>query len=145
MTFSKEILSEWLVEQCPDGIIYSDANGKVALWNKAAEKIFGFTEVQAMGQSLDIIIPEELRSAHWKGFDAAMQAGTTKHKGKALPTKGLRADGSVIYVELSFAVILDNQGKAIGSLAQARDIDETYRKARADRKRLRELEDKLKT
>lgn len=143
MSQQPQALYQWMVEQCPDGIIYSDAQGKVAYWNAAAEKIFGFTAEQAMGQSLDIIIPEKLREPHWRGFYAAMEAGTTKHKGKALPTRGLKADGSVIYVELSFAVIVDDQGKAIGALSQARDIDESYRKAKADKARLKELEQKL--
>lgn len=143
MTEQPAGLSQWLIEQCPDGVIYADADGRIALWNAAAEKIFGFTAAQVLGQSLDIIIPDKLREPHWRGFDAALAAGTTKHQGKALPTRALKADGSVIYVELSFAVIIDDQGHALGALSQARDIDASYRKAKEDRARLKALEQQL--
>lgn len=136
-------LSGLLVDQCPDGIIFADPDGRIALWNAAAEQIFGYPRAEVVGESLDIIIPEKLRSGHWQGFDQAIQARTTKHKGAALPTKAACRDGSTIYVELSFAVVLDTTGEAIGATAQVRDITERYEKERANRKRLRELEQQL--
>lgn len=126
-----------LVQQAPDGIIFADPSGTIRIWNTAAERIFGFAVSDAVGANLDIIIPEDLREAHWRGFEAALANRQTKHKGKALPTRATRADGTRIYVELSFAVILDAHGDALGALAQARDITERYTKEREARQQAR--------
>lgn len=126
-----------LVQQAPDGIIFADSSGTIRFWNAAAERIFGFAARDAVGANLDIIIPEDLREAHWRGFEAALANRQTKHNGKALPTRATRADGARIYVELSFAVILDAHGDALGALAQARDITERYTKERKARQQAR--------
>lgn len=136
-------LAVWLVEQTPDAIIYSDKQGLIQFWNAAAAKMFGFSAEQALGQSLDIIIPENLRRAHWRGFDAAIAAGVTKHSGKPMATKALRADGSEFYTEMGFALVFNGQGEVVGTMAQARDMTERFEKGRADRRRLRELEKQL--
>lgn len=136
-------LASWLIEQSPDAMIYSDIQGRVRVWNAAASKMFGFSAEQAIGQSLDIIIPEKLRKAHWRGFDAAIAAGATKHSGKPMPTKALRADGSEFYTEMGFALIFNNQGEVVGTVAQARDITERFEKGRVERQRLQELEKRL--
>ena len=127
-TINSHELASWLVEQSPDATIYSDKEGHIRLWNAAAEKMFGFSAEQALGQSLDIIIPERLRRMHWRGFDAAIAAGVTKHSGKPMPTKALRADGSEFYTEMGFALIFNEQGEVVGTVAQARDITERYEK-----------------
>lgn len=119
-------LASWLIEQSPDATIYSDKQGDIRVWNAAAEKMFGFSAEQALGQNLDLIIPERLRRMHWRGFDAAIAAGVTKHSGKPMPTKALRADGSEFYTEMSFALIFNDQGEVVGTVAQARDITERY-------------------
>ncbi|HUH36423.1 MAG TPA: PAS domain S-box protein [Spongiibacteraceae bacterium] len=135
--------NERLVAHSPDAMIFADREGLIRVWNAAAERIFGFTGTQAIGASLDIIIPEALRDAHWQGYARAMQAGRTRHVGQALPTKALRADGQVIYVELGFSVIVDATGGAAGALATARDISARFQQERARRKRLQELEQQL--
>lgn len=121
-------LASWLVEQSPDATIYSDKQGDIRVWNAAAEKMFGFSAEQALGQNLDLIIPERLRRMHWRGFDAAIAAGVTKHSGKPMATKALRADGSEFYTEMGFALIFNDQGEVVGTVAQARDITERYEK-----------------
>lgn len=136
-------LATWLIEQAPDAMIYSDTEGVIRLWNAAAETMFGFSAAQVLGQSLDIIIPESLRKAHWRGFDAAIAAGVTKHSGKPMATKALRADGSEFYTEMGFALVFNDQGEVVGTMAQARDMTERFEKGRADRQRLRELEKQL--
>ncbi|MCK9535455.1 MAG: PAS domain S-box protein [Pseudomonas sp.] len=133
-------LARWLVEQSPDATIYSDKQGLIRVWNQAAAQMFGFSAEHALGQSLDIIIPETLRAMHWRGFNAAIAAGVTKHSGKPMATKALRADGSEFYAEMGFALVFNDQGEVVGTLAQARDISERYEKDRAERLRLRELE-----
>lgn len=121
-------LASWLIQQSPDATIYSDIQGYIRLWNTAAQTMFGFSAEQALGQSLDLIVPERLRAMHWRGFDAAITAGVTKHSGKPMATKALRADGSELYTDMSFALIFNDQGAVIGALAQARDTTERHEK-----------------
>jgi PAS domain S-box-containing protein len=129
-----------LVDQAPDGVIFADNDGNVVRWNAAAERIFGYTVEEAMGQRLDIIVPEQFREAHWRGYERALAAGETKYAGQALATRAMRNDGSQIYVELSFAIVKGAGGEVVGALAHARDITERFERDRAMRRRLRELE-----
>ncbi|MDE3094908.1 MAG: PAS domain S-box protein [Chloroflexota bacterium] len=129
-----------LVDQAPDGMIFADRDGVIRVWNPAAERIFGYAAEAAIGRNLDIIIPENLREAHWTGYERALAAGDTKYRGQSLPTKALKADGSQIYVELSFAIVHGGSGEVVGAMAQARDITERFERDRAMRRRLRELE-----
>ena len=92
------------------------------------------------GQTLDLIVPERFREAHWQGYDRALSEGQTRYVGKALPTRSARKDGSTIYVELTFAIIHDQAGSTIGALAHARDITERWEQERRQRQRNRELE-----
>ena len=128
-----------LIEQAPDGVIFAGNDGVIQTWNAAAERIFGFAPGDAIGKDLNIIIPESLQDSHWTGYDRALAAGDTKYRGQALPTKALRADGSTIYVELSFAIVKE-AGVVVGAMAVARDISERFERDRTMRRRLRELE-----
>src|SRR5512135_3309512 len=91
-----------IVDQAPDAIIVADRQGLIQIWNQAAADIFGFRPDEAIGQSLDIIIPEHLRQAHWKGFEAAVAAGVTKHGRAALKTRATHKTGQKVYVSLAF-------------------------------------------
>ena len=132
-----------LNEQAPDAIIFAGTDGVIREWNAEAEAMFGHTREEAVGQSLDLIIPEEFRKAHWAGFDRALADGETKYKGRAMPTRSVRKDGSTFYVELSFAIVLDAAGTVLGALAHGRDISERWANDREQRRRLRELEAQL--
>jgi len=114
-------LAEAILGQSADAIVYADHEGRIGYWNRAAERLFGFTAEQVLGQSLDIMIPEKLREAHWAGYDKAMASGTTVHSGRAMVTKALRASGEPIYVEMSFAVVDDPGSGRRGSVAIARE------------------------
>ena len=114
-------LAEAILEQCADALIYADREGKIRRWNAAAQALFGFSQEQALGQSLDLIIPEHLRAGHWRGFQAAMATGALRLHGQATLTRSLHASGAKCYVEMSFAVVRDAQGQPIGSVAMARD------------------------
>lgn len=129
-----------LLDQGPDAVIFAGTDGLVAYWNAAAERIFGHTSDAAMGQSLDIIIPEQYREAHWTAYDRALADGDTKYRGQSLATRSVRADGEKIYVELSFGIIKDAAGASIGAIATARDITERFTADREMRRKLRELE-----
>ena len=117
-----EPLLRLLHEQAPDAIIFAGTDGIIRAWNKAAVAVFGYCREEAIGQSLDIVIPEPIRAAHWAGYNRALAAGETKYLGKAMPTRSLRKDGSKLYIELSFSIIKDAEGNVIGALAHARDI-----------------------
>lgn len=118
-------------ENTSDAIIFAGRDGLIRLWNRGAEVIFGYTAPEAIGQSLDLIIPERLRAAHWRGFRAAMATGTTRLAGRATLTKGLHKSGTSVYVEMSFSVVKDAAHRVLGSVAIARDVTERHRNSRA--------------
>lgn len=134
-----------LVAQSPDAMIYASRDGVIRDWNTAAERIFGYPEADAIGQRLDLIVPERFREAHWVGWERAHGDGVTQYVGQSLPTRATNAAGDTITVELSFAIVLDQAGSAIGALATARDISERFEQDRATRRRLKELEEELET
>lgn len=123
-------LADWLLEQTTDAVIYSARDGTIERWNAAAASLFGFPPAEAIGASLDIIIPEHLRAAHWKGFDAAMSSGTTRLSGRPTVTRAVRKDGTKLYVEMTFAVVKDPEGAVVGSVAMARDVTARVEKER---------------
>jgi len=129
-----------LLEQAPDAVIFAGTDGMIAFWNEAATRVFGHSIEAAMGQSLDIIIPEVYRDRHWTGYDRALADRETKYKGEVLPTKAMRADGAEIYVELGFAMVKNPDGSMAGAMAVARDITERFNRDRDMRRKLRELE-----
>ena len=133
-------LYEALIEQSPDATIFADPAGKIQVWNPSAEAIFGYSRQEAIGQSLDIIIPENLRKPHWAGFESAMKMGHTAHGRQVITTRATHKNGSKIYVNLSFGIVCDAQGKAVGAMAQARDFTARYMEEKALRKRIAELE-----
>jgi PAS domain S-box-containing protein len=144
MTRSTEPLgASELLAQLPDAMIHADRNGVIRVWNAAAARVFGHEAGQAIGQSLDLIIPEDFRERHWTGWERALAAGATQYVGQSLPTRAMRANGEPIMVELSFAIALDEHGEATGAIATARDITARWDTDRASRRRLRELEAEL--
>lgn len=137
-------LATTLVEQSPDAIIFAGTDGMIVVWNDAAQRVFGHSAEAAVGQSLDLIIPEQFRNAHWTGYDRALEAGETKYRGQALTTRATRADGETIYVDLGFEIVKDASGTVIGALATARDITERFNRERETRRELRELREAAK-
>lgn len=116
-----------LVEQAPDAVIYADRDGAIQLWNRAAETIFGYVAAEVLGKSLDVIIPERFRSAHWAGFRKAVETGQSKYGGRALTTRSVHKNGTALYVDLSFGLVKDQNGVVLGALATGRDVTERHR------------------
>lgn len=116
-----------IVEQAPDTIIFADPKGTIRVWNHAAADLFGYASNEAIGQSLDIIIPEHLRRPHWEGFGKAIASGHTARGGEAIRTRATHKNGQKLYVTLAFAVVKDNQGNAIGAMATARKAGDKQR------------------
>ena len=133
-----------IAEQMNDALIYSDQQGIICQWNPGAELLFGFDRAQALGQSLDMIIPVPLREAHWIGFNRAMNNGTTRLGGRATVTRALTATGKTIYVEMSFAIIHDEITNVIGSVAIARDATQRHLRDRELREQLAEHQNKVR-
>ena len=109
-----------LIEQAPDALIFCDAAGVIRVWNAAAETLFGHPAAEALGASLDMIIPERLRDAHWAGFHRALGSGVPKYHGQVLTTRASHPSGERLYVDLSFALIRDSGGAIVGVLGAAR-------------------------
>lgn len=127
-----------------DAVVVSDPDGKVIAWNPAAERLFGFSEAEALGQSMDMIIPERLRKRHWEGFDKSMATGTTRYGHDVLRVPAVDKAGRALSIAFTVAMLFGPDGKvsAIGSVI--RDETERFAEERALRKRVAELEAQLK-
>jgi len=133
-----------IVENTPDAILYADREGRIRLWNAGAERIFGFTAAEALGQSLDLIVPERLRGRHWDGWDRTMASGTTRYgAGDLLAVPALHKDGRQLSIEFSIQLLRAADGSIAGSAAILRDVTARFEKDKALRLRLKELEGKV--
>ena len=120
-----------------DAIIYADAEGVIRRWNGGAMRIFGFAEVEAVGHSLDIIIPESLRARHWHGYRTTMQTGQSRYgEGQLLSVPAVPEDGSRISVEFTIVPFTNSAGQMIGIAAIMRDATARFEEMRALRKEL---------
>lgn len=118
-------LCERIVADAGEAILFADTDGEIRLWNEAAAEIFGYAPEAAIGESLDVIVPEEFRDPHWAGFDAALERGETT--GDELVERtvvpALRKDGSRITIETSGAtVVTDADGEVVGVFNLIRDV-----------------------
>ena len=137
MPSAPDLFAERLVAGMPDAIIYADAEGKIRRWNRGAERIFGFTEAEACGQSLDLIIPANLRERHWRGYDATMHTGKSRYgESDLLSVPAMRKDGTRISVEFSIVPFTDDAGKMVGIAAIMRDVTPRFEELRALRKQI---------
>jgi len=132
-----------IVASIGDAVIASDAEGKIVLWNPGAERIFGFSEAEALGQTLDLITPERLRKRHWEGYDKSMATGTTKYGNDLLKVPATHKDGRQLSIAFTVAMLFDDQHKVSAVIAVIRDETARFNDERALRKRLTELEAQL--
>jgi PAS domain S-box-containing protein len=138
-----EELCRQIVQECHDAIIYSDRQGIIRLWNSGAEQMFGFSAGEAVGQSLDIFIPENQRARHWEGYFKVMQTGVTRYLTELLAAPALRKDGTRLSSEFSMTIIRNAAGEVAGTAAVIRDVSARWQKERELRARLAELEKAL--
>ena len=137
-------LSEALIEQLADAVIFADRGGVIRLWNAAAQAVFGYSEAEVVGERLDVLIPERLRPGHWAGFDSAIETGQMKHGRESMTTRSMHKDGRDLYLDLSFALVTDGRGQVLGAVAVARDITTRFQAERESRRRLAALEEQVK-
>lgn len=116
-----------------DALIFIDTQGVIRVWNAMAAALFGFSAQEALGHSVDLIIPEHLREAHWRGFHRAIAHGRTTSQ-EVRTTRGVHQSGRKLYVDMSFAIVTDGRGAALGSVAMARDATARYLAELAARK-----------
>ena len=128
---SSSSLGDLILEQAAEAVVYANREGVIERWNAAAAAMFGYSSTEAIGQGLDLMIPEHLRKAHWRGFDAAMANGKTRLGGRPTLTRGLHKSGQKLYVEMSFALVVDEAGSPCGSVAVARDVTERVEREKA--------------
>ena len=107
-----------LAIDCPDAVIFADREGKIRFWNRAAVRIFGFAENEALGETLDLIVPEGLRACHWEGYRRVMAGGASRYgEGDLLSVPALRKDGSRVSIEFTILPVHDEAGEMAGIAA----------------------------
>jgi len=136
-------LLEQFINNAPDAILVSDREGVIRFWNSGAEQMFGHAAAEAVGQSLDLIIPENLRGRHWEGYGRVMASGETKYKTGLLSSPGVRKDGSRISLEFSMVLLSDEAGNMQGCASVMRDVTERWKKEKELKERLTACETKL--
>jgi PAS domain S-box-containing protein len=132
-------LIEAILGTISDAIIATDADGLISFWNPGAVRIFGFTSEEAVGSSLDLIIPESLRARHWAGYNRVMTTGESHYgQGDLLSVPGLTKDGRRVSVEFTIVLLHDEGRKPVGTAAILRDVTKRFEEARELRRQLTE-------
>lgn len=139
-----EELCQRIVAESQDAIIFADRDGFVRLWNSGAAALFGYQAEAAIGQTLDLIIPEQLRPRHWDGWRKVMATGVTRYGRQVLAVPATRQDGARISIEFTIVVLRDESGKPLGAAATIRDVTARWLQEKEQRQRLADLEKQLK-
>ena len=129
-----------LVEVVGDAVVVADTSGAINLWNPAAERLFGFTQAEALGNSLDLIIPERLRERHWAGYRKTMATGETRYSHDVLRVPAVHKDGRALSIAFTVGLLYGPQHKVTGIVAVIRDETTRSAEERDLRKRIAELE-----
>jgi PAS domain S-box-containing protein len=129
-----------IVARTDHAVIVADADGAIRFWNPAAEAMFGRPRDDALGRSLDIIVPEKLRDRHWDGYRSVMETGETEYAGRTLAVPAMRADGSRISVEFTVTLLQAPDGAVTGIAAIMRDVTAQWEERRTLTRRLAEAE-----
>jgi len=135
---------DWLcgqiVQHAQDAIVFADRDGRIRLWNSGAEAMFGYRAEEAVGHTLDLIIPERLRARHWEGYRTVMATGVTRYGREVLKVPGIRKDGTRVSLEFTVILLRDETGNLLGPAAILRDVTARWEEEKALKGRLAELE-----
>jgi PAS domain S-box-containing protein len=132
-------LAEALLATRSDAIVAADREGVIRFWNPGAERLFGYTGGEALGRSLDLIVPERLRARHWEGYDRVMATGQSRYgEADVLAVPALRKDGTAISVEFTIMPLRDQDGGLIALAALMRDVTKRFEETRELKRRLAE-------
>lgn len=133
-------LYQRIVEDSPVAILFADRDGKIRLWNAAAEAMFGYPAEEALGRSLDLIVPERQRARHWEGWGRVMASGVTKYGRDALAVPATRKDGSRISIEFNILLLRAPAGEILGAAAMIQDVTARWQRQKELNARLAALE-----
>ncbi len=133
-----------LVGAISDAVVVADASGKIIVWNGAAERMFGHSAAQALGQSLDLITPERLRARHWAGYYQSMATGTTRYGSTLLKVPAVHQDGRAMSIAFTVAMLKTADQKVSAIVAVIRDETARFAEERSLRQQLAELQAQVK-
>ena len=133
-------LRERIIREAADAVVAADSSGKITLWNAGAERLFGYSEAEAVAQGLDVIIPDAQRKRHWDGYRHVMQTGETRYGTSVLRVPAIRKDGTRISIAFTVGLLKDAGGRVEGIFAILRDDTERWETERELRKRVAVLE-----
>ena len=139
-TSPHEWLCRYIVDNTQDAIIFADRAGMIRLWNAGAEAIFGYSAAEALGHSLDLIIPERLRARHWEGYRRVSATGITPYDRRLLAVPAIRKDGTQISLEFTVVIVHEPPGEVLGIAAVLREVTERWQRDKAIQARLAALE-----
>lgn len=132
-------LAEALLATRSDAIVAADREGVILFWNPGAERLFGYTSDEALGRSLDLIVPERLRARHWEGYARVMATGQSRYgESDVLAVPALRKDGSALSVEFTIVPLRDQSGSVIALAALMRDVTKRFEETRELKRKLAE-------
>ena len=135
-----ELIAQAVLLTRSDAIIAADRDGIICFWNPGAERMFGHVSGEAVGRSLDLIIPERLRRRHWDGFRQTMETGRSRYgEGDLLSVPALRKDGTTISVEFTIVLLKRELVGVRGIVAIMRDVSQRFEEMRQLRRKLAEV------
>ena len=127
-----DTLADAILSTSTDAIIAADRKGIIRFWNPGAERIFGYTGEDAIGRSLDIIIPERLRARHWDGYRHVIEGGESRYgQGDVLAVPGITKSGAIVSLEFTIMPLRGTTGGLIGLAAIMRDVTTRFEEMRA--------------
>jgi PAS domain S-box-containing protein len=142
-TFTHEWLCRSIVEQTQFAVIFSDRDGVIQFWNPGAEAMFGYSAGEAIGKTLDMIVPERQRTRHWEGYHKVMATGITKYGRDMLAVPAMRKDGTRISVEFTIVLLRAQSGEMLGAAAIMQDVTARWQQQKQLKEHLTLLEAKL--
>ena len=142
-TVQSNVDFQQLIASLGDAVVAADAGGAIVLWNPAAERLFGYTESEALGKSLDIITPQRFQQRHWDGYHKTMATGQTKYGHDLLKVPAVHKDGHALSIAFTVAMLFTADHKVSSIVAVIRDETSRFAEERSLKKRIVELETKV--
>ena len=136
----RDWLCRRIVEDSPVAILFADREGRIRLWNAGAEAMFGYRADEALGQSMDLIIPERQRARHWEGWKKVMATGVTRYGREVLAVPAMKKDGSRISIEFNILLLRTGDGGIPGAAALIQDVTARWQREKEMKARLAALE-----
>jgi PAS domain S-box-containing protein len=138
---SANLLAEAILSTQSDAIVAADRDGIIRFWNPGAERIFGHAANEAIGRTLDLIIPERLRERHWDGYRRTIETGKSRYgEGDLLSVPAIRKDGTTVSIEFTIVPLKDESGQITGMVAIMRDVTRRFEEMRTLKRKLAEAE-----